>query len=149
MVVCTISLEGLSRKLQPLCAYEPTTDGLTIFSLRRDVSANGAYIGLDIKGQTGPIGFGTSYASPIWASTITLVCSKIYLVHCAGLLTGPQINTARSNAGKTSVGFINPTLYANPSAMNDVTSGHNPGCGTEGFEAVEGWDPVSVTVVSR
>ena len=39
------------------------------------------------------------------------------------------------------MGWINPTLYKNPSAMNDITSGVNPGCGTQGFEAVEGWDP--------
>ena len=27
--------------------------------------------------------------------------------------------------------------------LNDITNGTNPGCGTEGFEAVEGWDPVT------
>ena len=26
--------------------------------------------------------------------------------------------------------------------INDIASGKNPGCGTEGFEAVKGWDPV-------
>ena len=26
--------------------------------------------------------------------------------------------------------------------INDIASGKNPGCGTEGFEAVRGWDPV-------
>ena len=27
--------------------------------------------------------------------------------------------------------------------MKDVTSGFNQGCGTTGFEAVEGWDPLT------
>jgi hypothetical protein len=36
------------------------------------------------------------------------------------------------------VGFINPVLYANPAALNDITSGGNAGCGTNGFTAVPG-----------
>jgi tripeptidyl-peptidase-1 len=27
--------------------------------------------------------------------------------------------------------------------MKDVTKGNNPGCGTAGFPAVEGWDPLT------
>jgi hypothetical protein len=27
--------------------------------------------------------------------------------------------------------------------MKDVTKGNNPGCGTSGFAAVEGWDPLT------
>jgi hypothetical protein len=53
------------------------------------------------------------------------------------------INEERANAGKKSVGFINPVLYANPSALNDIKKGNNPGCLTEGFTAVSGWDPVT------
>jgi tripeptidyl-peptidase-1 len=41
------------------------------------------------------------------------------------------------------VGFINPVLYANPWALNDVKKGGNRGCGTSGFRAVTGWDPVT------
>jgi tripeptidyl-peptidase I len=41
------------------------------------------------------------------------------------------------------VGFVNPALYANPRVLNDITSGTNPGCDCLGFEAVEGWDPVT------
>ena len=26
---------------------------------------------------------------------------------------------------------------------NQITTGNNPGCNTEGFSAVEGWDPVT------
>jgi len=53
------------------------------------------------------------------------------------------INQARMNAGKSRIGFVNPTLYANPSAFNDITVGGNQGCGTPGFSSAPGWDPVS------
>ncbi len=38
---------------------------------------------------------------------------------------------------------MNPVLYANPQVMNDIVNGDNPGCGTRGFAAVEGWDPLT------
>jgi len=38
---------------------------------------------------------------------------------------------------------LNPSLYANPSMLNDITNGTNPGCDTVGFSAVSGWDPVT------
>jgi tripeptidyl-peptidase-1 len=34
-------------------------------------------------------------------------------------------------------------LYAHPDAFFDVTKGSNPGCGTNGFNAAAGWDPVT------
>lgn len=37
------------------------------------------------------------------------------------------------------MGFINPVLYSHPEVLNDVVNGSNPGCGSAGFEAVEGW----------
>ncbi|KAH9035676.1 subtilisin-like protein [Lactarius hengduanensis] len=39
--------------------------------------------------------------------------------------------------------FLNPRLYdtALP-GLNDITSGRNPGCGTDGFPAIIGWDPM-------
>jgi tripeptidyl-peptidase-1 len=54
-----------------------------------------------------------------------------------------QINEERLAAGKSTVGFVNPVLYANPGILNDVTKGSNPGCGTDGFSAVSGWDPAT------
>ncbi|KAF7194030.1 Aorsin [Pseudocercospora fuligena] len=89
-----------------------------------DVSANGAYMPVFINGTLGKF-FGTSLASPIWASVITLV------------------NQQRTIAGKGPVGFINPTLYANPWVLNDIVNGSNPNCGSSGFKAVEGWDPTT------
>lgn len=53
------------------------------------------------------------------------------------------INEERLNLGKSPIGFINPILYSNPAVFNDITRGKNPGCGTSGFSATEGWDPVT------
>jgi tripeptidyl-peptidase-1 len=38
-----------------------------------------------------------------------------------------------------------PALYSPSfaSAYNDITNGTNPGCGTLGFNATKGWDPVT------
>ncbi|KAH9054084.1 subtilisin-like protein [Lactarius deliciosus] len=42
------------------------------------------------------------------------------------------------------LGFLNIRLYDDGLAgFNDITSGSNPGCGTDGFSAVPGWDPVT------
>lgn len=77
-----------------------------------------------IDGEFGLV-YGTSASSPTFGSIITL------------------INQARLSVGKSSVGFLNPTLYANPGVLNDITQGDNPGCGTSGFSATTGWDPVT------
>jgi tripeptidyl-peptidase-1 len=89
-----------------------------------DVSANGVNYVVSIDGVFQYV-FGTSASAPTFGSVVTL------------------INAARMNVGKGSVGFINPALYANPGMLNDIVSGGNPGCGSEGFRAVEGWDPVT------
>ncbi|KAH9000630.1 subtilisin-like protein [Lactarius hatsudake] len=45
--------------------------------------------------------------------------------------------------GRPPLGFLNIRLYDDGFAgLNDITSGSNPGCGTDGFSAVTGWDPV-------
>jgi tripeptidyl-peptidase I len=59
----------------------------------------------------------------------------------AAMLT--RINEERLIAGKSPVGFVNPTLYSNPQAFHDITVGTNPGCGTNGFSAAVGWDPLT------
>ena len=46
---------------------------------------------------------------------------------------------------KPPLGFLNPWLYGKGAeGLNDIIWGHNPGCGTGGFSAVPGWDPVRV-----
>lgn len=54
-----------------------------------------------------------------------------------------RLNEERMAIGKGPVGFLNPVLYENPWVLNDITNGSNPGCGTDGFYAVKGWDPVT------
>ena len=76
------------------------------------------------------------------------------------------VNDARLALRKSPIGFINPVIYSTLSDdFNDITSGgyvlfsrhlkvliiylfifnalRNQGCGTKGFTAVPGWDPVT------
>ncbi|ORY58836.1 putative protease S8 tripeptidyl peptidase I [Pseudomassariella vexata] len=89
-----------------------------------DVAANGDDIAVYIGGKFGLAG-GTSASTPIFSAIVN------------------RINEERIAVGKGPVGFINPVLYDNPGVLNDITNGNNPGCGTIGFEAVKGWDPVT------
>ncbi|KAK8009688.1 Aldo/keto reductase [Apiospora arundinis] len=89
-----------------------------------DVSANGANYMVAVEGRFYKL-FGTSASSPTFGAVITL------------------INERRLARGKGPVGFLNPALYAHADVMNDVTRGDNPGCGTRGFAAAPGWDPVT------
>ena len=72
---------------------------------------------------------GTSASSPTFAGIIAL------------------INDRLKAAGKPALGFLNPFLYANPSAFTDVTTGHNSGfvcpATSVAFDAVAGWDALS------
>lgn len=69
---------------------------------------------------------GTSAASPTFAAVIAL------------------LNDYRMSQGKAPLGFLNPWLYSKAgSGLNDITSGSNPGCQTNGFSASKGWDPVT------
>ncbi|KIK63626.1 hypothetical protein GYMLUDRAFT_40692 [Collybiopsis luxurians FD-317 M1] len=89
-----------------------------------DVSAQGQRVEIVDDGRTGLVA-GTSCSSPIFSSVIAL------------------LNDELLKAGKSPLGFINPWIYANPQAFNDITTGNNPGCGTQGFPAKVGWDPVT------
>ncbi|KAH9950626.1 subtilisin-like protein [Amylocystis lapponica] len=91
-----------------------------------DISANGYNYSLLVYGQWQAIS-GTSASAPVSAAMITAV------------------NDARRALGKGPVGFINPAIYSPEfrGAFNDITNGTNPGCGTDGFTAGEGWDPVT------
>ncbi|KAK5115872.1 hypothetical protein LTR85_009466 [Meristemomyces frigidus] len=89
-----------------------------------DVSALGLNLATVWLGKTYGVG-GTSASAPIFASIITL------------------LNEERLQQGKGPIGFLNPTIYKHPEMFNDVTVGSNPGCGTPGFPASPGWDPVT------
>jgi kumamolisin len=70
--------------------------------------------GYDIRvdGNNSVIG-GTSAVAPLWAGLIA------------------RINQAKGNP----IGYINPQLYKNPTALRDITQGNNGG-----FSATPGWD---------
>lgn len=89
-----------------------------------DIAAIGLKIPTVWLGETYGVG-GTSASTPIIGGIVTL------------------LNEARIAVGKKSIGFLNPTLYAHPEMFNDITVGGNPGCGSEGFKAQPGWDPVT------
>ncbi|KAJ3535677.1 hypothetical protein NM688_g6943 [Phlebia brevispora] len=90
-----------------------------------DVAAIGTNIAIHSRGQLGTVN-GASASAPIFASVIAL------------------INDARVAANKPPLGFLNPFLYKySETIFNDITKGNNPGCGTEGFSATKGWDPVT------
>ncbi|GIK05611.1 tripeptidyl-peptidase sed1 [Aspergillus viridinutans] len=89
-----------------------------------DVAAIGDNVVIFNKGLPTRIG-GTSAAAPVFAAILT------------------RINEERLAVGKSTVGFVNPVLYAHPEVFNDITQGSNPGCGTQGFSAAKGWDPVT------
>jgi len=92
-----------------------------------------------VGGQTYLVS-GTSASSPVFAGMLTL------------------INSARLNAGKAPVGFVNPALYQiyarTPGVFNDITNGINncpvlsqqptgAACCQYGFPAVRGWDAMT------
>ncbi|KAI9069415.1 family S53 protease [Trametes sanguinea] len=70
---------------------------------------------------------GTSCSSPTFASVVAL------------------LNDRLAAQGKPPLGFLNPFLYSEKgrAALNDITTGSNPGCNTDGFSAGTGWDPVT------
>lgn len=67
---------------------------------------------------------GTSASSPVAAGIFAL------------------LNGLRASQNKSPLGFLNPLIYQNPSAFQDVTSGVNTGSATRtyGFKAIKGWD---------
>jgi tripeptidyl-peptidase-1 len=90
-----------------------------------DVAANAAAHVTAVTGKLLKV-YGTSGAAPVFASMVAM------------------INDARLSAGKPTVGFINPVLYANPQVMNDIVVGSNYDCnGQKAFPTAKGWDPVT------
>ncbi|KAK4626863.1 Tripeptidyl-peptidase sed1 [Fulvia fulva] len=89
-----------------------------------DVSAAGDNVVVFVDGLPELIG-GTSASAPVFASVLN------------------HINEERLAVGKKTVSFVNPTLYAHPEVFLDITVGNNSGCGTRGFYAASGWNPVT------
>ncbi|KAI9435202.1 subtilisin-like protein [Lactarius psammicola] len=90
-----------------------------------DISAQALKLSIVLNNQPF-LSSGTSGAVPIVAGIIAL------------------LNDYRLSVGKRPLGFLNPWLYSYGRAgINDIISGSNPGCGTDGFSAIIGWDPVT------
>ena len=109
---------GGSARLPPRSYYNASGRGFP------DVAAVGEGFAIVSGGATFAVD-GTSCSTPTFAGIVGL------------------LNDARVGAGKGGLGWLNPLLYAHPEAFTDISAGSNPGCGTEGFPAVKGWDPVT------
>jgi kumamolisin len=68
-----------------------------------------------VDGESAAVG-GTSAVAPLWAALIALVNQSL----------------------GTKVGFVNPALYATPTALTDIIAGNN-----NGYSCAAGWDPVT------
>ena len=102
----------------PMYNTSQTTRGIP------DISANGVSW-LVFEDGNGLGVYGTSLSTPLYGTLFTM------------------INQQRALIGKGPVGFVNPVLYANADAFTDITEGCGGGCGTEGFCAEPGWDPIT------
>ncbi|KAK4124708.1 subtilisin-like protein [Parathielavia appendiculata] len=92
-----------------------------------DISAMGKSFLVSLHGGYRAVS-GTSASTPVVAAMIA------------------KINDARLHAGKSTVGFVNPVLYAarNRGILRDVHHGKNHGCGvSEAFPAKQAWDAVT------
>ncbi|KAI9462798.1 subtilisin-like protein [Lactarius psammicola] len=90
-----------------------------------DISAQGLNFAI-VNSRQFTFWVGTSCSAPTVAGIISLL--NDYLI---------------SN-GRNPLGFLNPWLYGVGFAgLNDITYGSNPGCNTDGFSAITGWDPVT------
>ncbi len=92
-----------------------------------DIAALGGKVNLYCVVEEGSFGGadGTSAATPVNAAVFA------------------KLNDIRLRAGKPPLGFLNPWLYANAAAFNDVTTGCNNGGSKHGFTATDGWDPAT------
>ncbi|KIK59918.1 hypothetical protein GYMLUDRAFT_44403 [Collybiopsis luxurians FD-317 M1] len=90
-----------------------------------DIAAQAHNVEIITGGETVYIN-GTSCSGPIFASMVALVNDRLIA------------------AGRPPLGFLNPFLYKNTQIFTDITDGlPNAGCGTGGFNATVGWDPIT------
>jgi tripeptidyl-peptidase-1 len=97
-----------------------------------DVAAQGQAFAVVDKGRVVRVS-GTSASSPAFAGIVAL------------------LNAARKAQGEAPLGFLNPWLYNNTAALQDITEGAGVGCngvspfgaGGAQWNATRGWDPVT------
>jgi tripeptidyl-peptidase-1 len=105
-------------QLPPSNLYDPNGRGYP------DIAAVGMDVEVVVNGAAELVG-GTSCSSPISAGIFAL------------------LNNQRISSGKSPLGWLNPFIYANPGAFNDITVGNNQyctiACCCQGFNATKGW----------
>ena len=80
------------------------------------------------------------FLRPLGTQRLTLLILQVV----AGVIS--LVNDFLISNDRAPLGFLNPWLYGSGfRGLNDITDGWNPGCKTDGFYAMEGWDPVSST----
>ncbi|KAK6971675.1 family S53 protease-like protein [Favolaschia claudopus] len=93
-----------------------------------DLSLQGVNFLINFRGEIEQA-LGTSASTPSVAGMVALINDRLI------------------KEGKPVLGFLNPFLYANEGAFNDVVKGHNSGfecpASSVAFDAVPGWDPLS------
>jgi subtilase family serine protease len=103
--------------------------GSTTYRNGPDVSANANFTFYTCANQTACLANsygGTSFAAPMWAGYIALV------------------NQQLASQGKKTIGFINPTIYAQNVTSSYATDFHDITSGTSGsYSAVTGYDLVT------
>ncbi|KAI9437559.1 subtilisin-like protein [Lactarius indigo] len=122
--------------------YNPAGRGIP------DISAQSVNCATVVDGEA-ILGDGTSCAVPVCLSL--LLSLRVFhpraptnVQIAAGIIS--LLNDYQISKGKKPLGFLNPWLYGSGlGGLSDITSGSNPGCNTDGFEAIDGWDPVRPT----
>lgn len=93
-----------------------------------DIAAAGQNVVIVNEGVDTPVS-GTSCSAPITAGIFAL------------------LNNYRLSNGKAPLGWLNPLIYANPNAFNDILVGNNKYCNLlcccQGFSEAKGWSPVT------
>jgi tripeptidyl-peptidase-1 len=87
-------------------------------------------------------------ASALWSFSDTQLTANVQTAcqTVAGIIL--LINDFRISHNQPKLGFLNPWLYGlyndavQPEGLYDIIAGSNPGCNTNGFPAIPGWDPV-------
>ena len=132
----------MTRRLSLLCKlYSPAGRGIP------DISAQANVLPIIVNGARKFVS-GTSGSTPVCVlpppsylgrPSITLTVGVQQIV--AGIIS--LLNNNRISDGKPPLGFLNIWLYGNARrGLMDITGGSNPGCKTDGFDAIEEWDPV-------
>ncbi|KAF8258635.1 subtilisin-like protein [Lactarius quietus] len=90
-----------------------------------DVAAQTLSFPIYVNGKLSFVG-GTSGSTPVVAAIFSL------------------LNDYQLSKGRDPLGWLNPWLYEDGfETLFDIVGGSNPGCGTRGFPAINGWDPVT------